>query len=198
MIARAAESNPSCFSTEPLKDVERTLVPSYLRLVHPTLLLIRPPVVLTPTIQAKYLDNNWGLTKFCVSQFKGQHVAIKKADATHLRQIISQSKDFSGMEEIVGAWTGKEEFAQIVEAIEARPPKEHRMYIVLEPSDAEVEVEEEGMATPPVTLNPEPPGSGAPLLPGNMRRMQIPPMASGHDATTPTPTHPMQGGISCM
>lgn len=179
MIARAAESNPSCFSTEPLKDVERTLVPSYLRL-------------------AKYLDNNWGLTKFCVSQFKGQHVAIKKADATHLRQIISQSKDFSGMEEIVGAWTGKEEFAQIVEAIEARPPKEHRMYIVLEPSDAEVEVEEEGMATPPVTLNPEPPGSGAPLLPGNMRRMQIPPMASGHDATTPTPTHPMQGGISCM
>ena len=34
MIARAAECNPSCFSSEPLKDVERTLVPSYLRLVY--------------------------------------------------------------------------------------------------------------------------------------------------------------------
>lgn len=34
MIARAAESNPSCFSPEPLKDVERTLWPAYLRLVR--------------------------------------------------------------------------------------------------------------------------------------------------------------------
>jgi tRNA-dihydrouridine synthase 2 len=33
MIARGAESNPSCFSPSPLKDVERTLWPSYLRLV---------------------------------------------------------------------------------------------------------------------------------------------------------------------
>ena len=37
MIARGAESNPSCFSLTPLKDVEHTLIPSYLRLVrhHP-------------------------------------------------------------------------------------------------------------------------------------------------------------------
>jgi tRNA-dihydrouridine synthase 2 len=34
MIARAAESNPSCFSTNPLKDVERNLWPAYLRLVR--------------------------------------------------------------------------------------------------------------------------------------------------------------------
>ncbi|KAF8167547.1 hypothetical protein B0H34DRAFT_645767 [Crassisporium funariophilum] len=33
MIARGAESNPSCFSSNPLKDVEKTLVPAYLRLV---------------------------------------------------------------------------------------------------------------------------------------------------------------------
>jgi len=33
MIARGAESNPSCFSPEPLKDVETTLIPTYLRLV---------------------------------------------------------------------------------------------------------------------------------------------------------------------
>jgi tRNA-dihydrouridine synthase 2 len=33
MIATAAESNPSCFSSTPLVDVESTLIPSYLRLV---------------------------------------------------------------------------------------------------------------------------------------------------------------------
>lgn len=34
MIARGAETNPSCFSMNPLKDVETTLVPAYLRLVR--------------------------------------------------------------------------------------------------------------------------------------------------------------------
>jgi tRNA-dihydrouridine synthase 2 len=98
------------------------------------------------------------------------------------------------MDEIVGPWTGQEEFAEIVQAIEARPPKEHRMYIDPDISDdARVELEEDGLITPTATLNPEPPG--APLLPGNMRRMQIPPMASGHDATTPTPTLPMPGSV---
>lgn len=33
MIARGAESNPSCFSPTPLVDVEKTLIPNYLRLV---------------------------------------------------------------------------------------------------------------------------------------------------------------------
>lgn len=33
MIATAAESNPTCFSSTPLMDVESTLIPSYLRLV---------------------------------------------------------------------------------------------------------------------------------------------------------------------
>lgn len=34
MIARGAESNPSCFSPRPLVDVETTLLPAYLRLVR--------------------------------------------------------------------------------------------------------------------------------------------------------------------
>ena len=34
MIARGAEANPSCFSLNPLKDIETTLVPAYLRLVR--------------------------------------------------------------------------------------------------------------------------------------------------------------------
>lgn len=33
MIARGAESNPTCFSSRPLKDVDRTLLPAYLRVV---------------------------------------------------------------------------------------------------------------------------------------------------------------------
>ena len=38
MIARGAEANPSCFSPNPLKDVETTLIPAYLRLVRVPLL----------------------------------------------------------------------------------------------------------------------------------------------------------------
>jgi tRNA-dihydrouridine synthase 2 len=34
MIARGAEANPSCFSSNPLKDVEKTLIPAYFRLVR--------------------------------------------------------------------------------------------------------------------------------------------------------------------
>jgi len=33
MVATAAEANPTCFSKEPLEDLEKTLVPSYIRLV---------------------------------------------------------------------------------------------------------------------------------------------------------------------
>jgi len=183
MIARAAESNPSCFSSEPLRDVERTLIPPYLSL-------------------AKYLNNHWSLTKFCVSQFKGQHVSVKKADATRLRQVISQSKDFSALGEIMGAWTGKEEFEKIVQAIEARSPRDHRMLpgCILGPASPEgaeqSDVEEH--VTPRPTQNPEPPGSGAPLFPSNMLRMMIPPMVSGLDAPTPSPTPPISGGVLSM
>ncbi|GLB43570.1 putative dihydrouridine synthase (Dus) [Lyophyllum shimeji] len=177
MIARAAEANPSCFSPTPLQDIEQTLVPSYLRL-------------------ARYLDNNWGLTKFCVAQFKGQHVNVKKADATAMRQVLAQSKDFPGMDEVVGSWTGKEEFDAIVHAIEANPPRQHRLPAILSPAGV-VEQRNEHEAqetTPPGTQNPEPPGSGAPFLPNSYRTV-LPPMVTGHDATTPTPT---PGGVATL
>ncbi|KAF7302854.1 tRNA-dihydrouridine synthase 2 [Mycena kentingensis (nom. inval.)] len=102
MIARAAESNPSCFSPTPLVDVEKTFTPAYLRL-------------------AQYLDNNWGLTKFCVSQFKGKHIDCTKGDQKRYRDIIHVSKEFGdGLKEIVGDWTGEADFKEIVESIEAR------------------------------------------------------------------------------
>ncbi|KAJ7157271.1 hypothetical protein C8R46DRAFT_1355627 [Mycena filopes] len=51
MIARGAESNPSCFSLSPLDNLELTLCPAYLRV-------------------AKYLDTNWGLTRFCIRPYR--------------------------------------------------------------------------------------------------------------------------------
>ncbi|RDB29464.1 tRNA-dihydrouridine(20) synthase [NAD(P)+] [Hypsizygus marmoreus] len=179
MIARGAESNPSCFSPTPLKDVERTLVPAYIRL-------------------ARYLDHNWGLTKFCVAQLKGQHMDVKKAEATLMRQTLSQSKDFHGMSEIVGTWTGKEEFEDIVKTIEAYPPREHRLVVfdafAPQPTPSPPDEYEQPETTPPGTQNPEPPGSGAPFLPSNPLRGVLPAMLSGHDAVTPTPG----GGVALM
>lgn len=34
MIAHAAEANPTCFSDKPLVDLDKTLVPSYIKLVR--------------------------------------------------------------------------------------------------------------------------------------------------------------------
>ncbi|KAG5720909.1 tRNA-dihydrouridine synthase 2 [Termitomyces sp. T112] len=174
MIARAAEANPSCFSPCPLEDIEQTLIPSYLRL-------------------SKYFDNHWGLTKFCTAQFKAQHINVKKTDAVAMRHMLAQSKSFDGMNEAVRTWSGKEEFDEIVRSIEANPPRKHRL-----PPPPPVVVKQKEVAdtpetTPPGTQNPEPPGSGAPLLP-NTHRTVLPPMATGHDATTPTPG----GGVSVV
>jgi len=175
MIARGAESNPSCFSPTPLKDVEETLIPSYLRL-------------------SKYLDNHWALTKFCVNQFKGQHVNVKKAEAVKLRLRLSQSKGFDDLTDFVGAWTGKEEFEEIVKAIETNCPRQHRLEPVSElspplesPIPTPTDHEMQGETTPLGTLNPHPPGSGAPLFPSNLRTL-IPAMMSGHGPSTPSPT----------
>lgn len=165
MIARAAESNPTCFSEIPLKDLERTLIPSYLRL-------------------ARYLDNNWGLTKFCVSQFKGQRVSVKKAEITKLKQLLSRSKSFDGMNDIVGFWTGEEEFAEIVKTIEERPPLQHRLAMPEQETTTSTSA-----STPQGTQNPYPPGSGAPLLPSSIRTI-LPAMAFGHDPETPVPMPP--------
>lgn len=86
------------------------------------------------------------------------------------------------MDEFVGTWTGDKEFKDIVQTLEAYPPREHRLP---SPTAQQWDEDEQPEATPPGTQNPEPPGSGAPFLPSY--RMAVPPMVSGHDAVTPTP-----------
>ncbi|KAJ7644415.1 hypothetical protein FB45DRAFT_897850 [Roridomyces roridus] len=157
MIARAAEANPTCFSANPLDDVEKTFTPAYLRV-------------------ARYLDNNWGLTKFCVSQFKAKHVDFGKPAQKHYRQVLNSTKGFDGLEEIVGAWTGEEDFKEIVEAIESRPPRLHEVATTASPSL---------VVTPSDTTNPEPPSSGAPLALA-LHRLDHP-VLTGGDPLTPTP-----------
>ncbi|PPQ79859.1 hypothetical protein CVT25_002915 [Psilocybe cyanescens] len=167
MIARGAESNPSCFSPEPLKDVETSLVPAYLNL-------------------SKYLQNHFSLTKFCVGQFKGPRTHVTKAESLALRQTLSQAKDYADMEHLMASSTGEQEFQQILDAIEANPPREHRM-LLSEGGSPHAEQDDESVTiTPEGTQNPEPPGSGAPFLPNDTGR----PLAKipGHDATTPTPS----------
>ncbi|KAJ7667498.1 hypothetical protein DFH06DRAFT_1085035 [Mycena polygramma] len=162
MIARAAEANPSCFSSIPLVDVERTLTPAYLRV-------------------AKYLDHNWGLTKFCVSQFKGKHVNVDKAAQKRYRQVLNGTKGFDGLEEIVETWTGEDDFREIVSTIEARPPRIHTSSTEAQPSKATLPTD----VTPSGTINPEPPGSGAPLMLA-LHRLDLPAL-TGRDPLTPTP-----------
>ncbi|KAJ7292660.1 hypothetical protein C8J57DRAFT_1428750 [Mycena rebaudengoi] len=172
MIARAAESNPTCFSLPPLNNVEQTLSPAYIRL-------------------AKYFDHNWGLTKFCVSQFKGKHVDFGKAAQKRYREILNSTKGFDGLEEIVGSWTGEEDFKEIVKIIEARPPRGCGQEHPAVPSDA---AESRGfsppklsplLVTPTETVNPEPPSSGAPLILA-LQSLDIPAL-NGRDPLTPTP-----------
>jgi len=166
MIARGAEANPSCFSLNPLQDVETTLVPPYLRL-------------------SQYLDTHWSLTKFCVNQFKSSRLDVTKAQSQALRVTLSQAKSYLAIQEIVGIPSGQEEFQQILDALGANPPREHRM--ILDASSSIVDSDEEtNFMTPEETQNPEPPGSGAPFLP-NDRNFFLSRMP-GHDATTPTPT----------
>ncbi|PBL00246.1 FMN-linked oxidoreductase [Armillaria gallica] len=157
MIARAAEANPSCFSNTPLTDVEETLVPDYLRL-------------------SRYLNAHWSVTKFCVSQFKGQHVNYTKKQEHALREGVVRSRSFDEVEHIVGSWTGEQVFRDIAAAIEARPPRR-----------IEYEAETDGDVTPHGTQNPEPPTLNAPFL-TEFTRTALPALISGRDPLTPTPS----------
>ncbi|EAU92337.1 tRNA-dihydrouridine synthase 2 [Coprinopsis cinerea okayama7 len=164
MIARGAEANPSCFSEKPLVDVERTLWPSYFRL-------------------CKYLGHHWGLTKYCIAQFRSTRVEVTKAEAADIRQRLSQAKDYDNMTDFVKEWTGEEEMKEIVDAINNNCPRQRRML----PSSFALSPEEaEKFVTPSATQNPEPPTSGAPLLPSNIERdaSNFPPPP----ALTPTPS----------
>ncbi|RDX46718.1 FMN-linked oxidoreductase [Lentinus brumalis] len=101
MIATAAEANPTCFSPTPLKDLELTFVPSYIRL-------------------GKYLGNHWSSTKFCATQFQGRHENTSRNELKALREAIVRAKGYEDIEEHVAPWTGEQEFAEIVDAIERR------------------------------------------------------------------------------
>lgn len=205
MIATAAEANPTCFSSSPLVDLEETFVPSYLRLVR----------VLTRSIlkhwlnsmQARYLDNHWSLTKFCAQQFKAQHVNFKKPRQQQYREVLSKARGYDDVTELVGNWTGEEEFRQVVEAIKSRtsPPS-------LEPSETAAEAvtlavelpssaksleaalsidsmkgsDGSSVATPTGRENPEPPSLNAPKLASN-GLLELPALVSGRDAMTPSP-----------
>ncbi|KAJ7222876.1 hypothetical protein B0H12DRAFT_1031152 [Mycena haematopus] len=177
MIARAAEANPSCFSPNPLTDVEQTLCPAYLRV-------------------ARYLDNNWGLTKFCVAQFKGKHVDVDKAAQKHYRAVLHGTKGFDGLEDIVGSWTGEDDFREIVKTIQARPLRLRSVSPTdescpLQPLDPESEPPTPpALVTPSGTSNPSPPGSGAPLMLA-LHRLDLP-ILSGRDPLTPSPN---PGGV---
>lgn len=211
MIARGAESNPSCFSIDPppLRDVHETLIPAYIRL-------------------AKYLGNNWNLTKFCLSQFKGEISATQmasgnsmtktngKTEAKRVREHIVQARGFEDVVDLVGEWTGKEDFMEIRKAIEKRDmlgkgehEKKELKKPVLEteesPAILPASLTAYSFTTPPNTRNPHPPNSRAPLVdtcdnhrhPGDPhvlhlqdleRSRGLPALISGQDPLTPTPT----------
>lgn len=159
MLARAAESNPSCFSPTPLVDVSRTLIPDYLRLVSQTTYFeIHSDLI---SEQSKYIGNHWSLTKFCVTQIKGRYVETTKKEDHELRQAIVKSKGFDGLDAIVGEWTGEQIFKDIVEEIKSRPPRD-----ILPVVGGMVSLTEggDGTVTPHGTQNPEPPSSKAPRI----------------------------------
>ncbi|KAK7464399.1 tRNA-dihydrouridine synthase 2 [Stygiomarasmius scandens] len=177
MIARAAEANPTCFSSTPLVDLDKNLIPSYLRV-------------------ARHLDNHWSLTKFCISQFKGPSVNSTKAEEKRVREAVIKARSFEDVTDIVGEWTGEQDFKEIVRVIEARTSREHSEVSTetdasvdcpsasSSSSQAETEVAGEYI-TPEGTQNPEPPGSGAPLASEVTR--DIPAVISGELPLTPTP-----------
>ncbi|KAH7886273.1 hypothetical protein F5I97DRAFT_1808645 [Phlebopus sp. FC_14] len=176
MIATAAESNPTCFATTPLRDLESTLIPSYLRL-------------------SKYLGNHWALTKFCVSQFKGPRTQISRAEAHDFKERIVRAKGFDDLTDLVGSWTGEHDFSEIVNTIQSRWPRP-LIEEVTDPHGAGLEAyvedqsseEDSPLSTPPDRPNPEPPSSCAPLAPSSAGRMPLPAILTGSDMITPTPT----------
>lgn len=132
-------------------------------------------------LQAKYLNNHWSLTKFCVIQFKGTRVEVTKAESQVLHEKIARAKCYSDMQDILGDSSGGEEFRAIVKAIEECPPREHRMIM----SSYQPHVLcDHAMVTPEGTQNPEPPGSGAPFLPNDFGKIHPVPNCN---STTPTP-----------
>jgi tRNA-dihydrouridine synthase 2 len=119
--------------------------------------------------------------KFCVSQFKGPHVTITKAEGKNCKDTLVKAKGYDELTELVGSWSGEDDFAEIVEAIKHRRLREHL------PSILPDLMESSGFLTPPVSRSLSQVEPGAPRIPSNG---QIPPPAivTGSDAVTPSPT----------
>jgi tRNA-dihydrouridine synthase 2 len=130
------------------------------------------------------------LTKFCVNQFKGTRLRLKKAETQKLHQRLSAAKDYTAMEDLIGSGTGEEEFREIVQAVLSRLSQYHNAMIFT--TGVPDQEEEVMLSTPPERENPEPPSLDAPLGPTHLLRMTIPAGVSGRDPPTPTPG----GGIS--
>jgi tRNA-dihydrouridine synthase 2 len=134
--------------------------------------------------QSKYLDNVWGLTKYCANQFKGTRLRIKKTEAHNLHQRLCEAKGYDAVADISGPGTGEDDFREIEQAISSRPGRFHAVTNLADEEDQEEGVP---LSTPPERENPEPPSLNAPREPTHPLRMTIPAGVSGHDAPTPTP-----------
>ncbi|KAA1478065.1 FMN-linked oxidoreductase [Dentipellis sp. KUC8613] len=188
MIATAAEANPSVFAPDPLVDVEQTLIPPYIRL-------------------CRYLDNHFASTKFCISQFKGTHSALTKAQGRAVRDAVVKAHGYADVDALFAPWTGAEVFEDIKRTVEARgkgepmllpaedftppaPSSQAESDIASTPAPSSQNAAKPDTKTPPDWRgNPEPAVvHDAPLGPVNERRRLVPSGVTRQDAATPTPT----------
>lgn len=160
-------------------------------------------------MQGKYLNNHWSSTKFCSAQFKGSHILSRNADTKKFRETIAHAKGYDDMTEHVAPWTGEEEFASIVAAIETRggrrkvssqtstqtaaatATQSDKSEYFSQSSDTQQEFMEDPDAfkTPPLQTGiRDPKILNAPLAPSSDLRMHIPASVLQQDVPTPTPT----------
>ncbi|KZO91217.1 FMN-linked oxidoreductase [Calocera viscosa TUFC12733] len=107
MVARAAESNPTCFSKDGLRDAETYVIPRYARL-------------------AKHLNNHWSNTKYCMSMFTSPSPTLGKPGRAKWKAAMAAAKSY---EELVLLWEkepdflegGEEILEDIKRALAARP-----------------------------------------------------------------------------
>jgi hypothetical protein len=139
-----------------------------------------------------------------VSQFKGSHKALTKAEVKKYRDALSQAKSWEGWEELAGGWDEEgnelDEVRNVVDGREANaqmrfaPPElpddvdrgEEQMDY---PDGDETEGEQtpSSPCTPTGQRNPFPLTPWAPLGPRNESLMRVPAGVSGRDEVTPTP-----------
>ena len=122
------------------------------------------------------------MTKFCVSQFKGSRVTLTKVEGKRLKDALVKAKGYDGLTELVGSWSGEDDFAEIVEVIKLRRLRDHGLLSTMPGL-----VESSGFLTPPVYHSSAQVEPGAPRTPSN-GRIPVPAILTGHDAVTPTPT----------